>query len=383
MQFFRDRHLRSLTFLSGAVALCGWIVSRPALTIGTSMQDDGWRFAVSGDSRNCGDVVMPAIAQSVHERHAEFYWHLGDLRALYDFDEDMMAERHTQQLRSPELKPLQVLEYQSAAWPDFIANQIDPFAPTPFFLGIGNHEVVPPKTRTDFLIQFADWLDAEPLRRQRLMDNPSDHQLRTYYHWIMKNIDFIYLDNASELEFDDTQLGWVESILANDAGNTAIRAVVVAMHEALPESLARGHSMSEFPQEEASGLKLYRKHLAIQSLGKQVYVFASHSHFYMRNIFDTPFWRANGGVLQGWLVGTAGPQRYKLPDGMMPSDGAKQDTYGYLLVTVHNAEPLAAEFIEIQKDSVSATTRARYSDRFVDWCFENNSLTHQQTSTPW
>ena len=24
-----------------------------------------WRFAVSGDSRNCGDVVMPAIAAGV------------------------------------------------------------------------------------------------------------------------------------------------------------------------------------------------------------------------------------------------------------------------------------------------------------------------------
>jgi hypothetical protein len=281
------------------------------------------------------------------------------------------------------LKPLQIIEYQSKAWPDFIANQLDPFAPTPFFLGIGNHEVVPPKTRSDFLIQFADWLDVEPLRRQRLMDNPSDHQLRTYYHWIMKNIDFIYLDNASELEFDDAQLGWVDSILANAAGNAAIRAVVVGMHEALPESLARFHSMSDFPQEEASGLKLYRSLLALRNLGKQVYVLASHSHFYLENIYNTPFWRANGGVLQGWLIGTAGAQRYKLPDGVMASNGAKQDTYGYLLLTAHNADPLTAEFIEIRKDNVPAATRDRYPDKFIDWCFENNSLTHQETSPPW
>ena len=50
---------------------------------------DAWRFAVSGDSRNCGDIVMPAIAASVLKSGAQFYWHLGDFRAIYDFDEDM------------------------------------------------------------------------------------------------------------------------------------------------------------------------------------------------------------------------------------------------------------------------------------------------------
>src|SRR6266849_1075015 len=49
-----------------------------------------WRFIVSGDSRNCGDVVMPAIAAHSLERYQpSFYWHLGDLRAIYKIDEDM------------------------------------------------------------------------------------------------------------------------------------------------------------------------------------------------------------------------------------------------------------------------------------------------------
>ena len=39
-----------------------------------------WYFAVSGDSRNCGDVVMPGIAAGVIQSGAIFYWHLGDLR---------------------------------------------------------------------------------------------------------------------------------------------------------------------------------------------------------------------------------------------------------------------------------------------------------------
>jgi len=51
-----------------------------------------WRFIVSGDSRNCGDVVMPTIAaQSIERYQPAFYWHLGDLRAIYKIDEDMAA----------------------------------------------------------------------------------------------------------------------------------------------------------------------------------------------------------------------------------------------------------------------------------------------------
>src|SRR6516164_4718289 len=50
----------------------------------------GWKFAVSGDSRNCGDIVMPAIAQGVRRDGASFYWHLGDYRAIYIFDEDYL-----------------------------------------------------------------------------------------------------------------------------------------------------------------------------------------------------------------------------------------------------------------------------------------------------
>ena len=47
-----------------------------------------WKFAVSGDSRNCGDIMMPAIAAGVRADGAEFYWHLGDFRAMSNFDED-------------------------------------------------------------------------------------------------------------------------------------------------------------------------------------------------------------------------------------------------------------------------------------------------------
>src|SRR6202051_872313 len=63
-----------------------------------------WRFLVSGDSRNCGDVVMPGIAETAKKNQAAFYWHLGDLRLTSTFDEDIAHQ--------PEhiAKPLRITE---------------------------------------------------------------------------------------------------------------------------------------------------------------------------------------------------------------------------------------------------------------------------------
>src|SRR5579863_4787198 len=97
-----------------------------------------WRFLASGDSRNCGDVVMPGIAEIAKKNQAAFYWHLGDLRAIYTIDEDIQHQ--------PEriAKPLSIADYETIAWPDFIDSQIGPFGSIPFFVGIGNHEIIPP-----------------------------------------------------------------------------------------------------------------------------------------------------------------------------------------------------------------------------------------------
>lgn len=200
--------------------------------------EGSWQFAVSGDSRNCGDVVMPGIAASVLKTHVEFYWHLGDFRKIYDFDEDM---QHEPEFRS---RPLTIMEYEDRAWADFIENQIMPFGSLPVFLGIGNHETIPPKTREEFLTQFADWLDAAALQKQRLRDDPRDHRLKTYFHWVQKGVDFINLDNASYDQFDLAQVVWVERLLERDAADAEIKAVVVGMHRALPDSISAGHSMN-------------------------------------------------------------------------------------------------------------------------------------------
>ena len=116
-----------------------------------------WSFAVSGDSRNCGDVIMPAIAADAIKHNAAFYWHLGDLRKISGPDQDFIEER-TQQGKATDLA-----DYEKHAWDDFVANQIKPWGNTPFFLGIGNHETTAPKTRAQFVEQFRKYLDRPEL----------------------------------------------------------------------------------------------------------------------------------------------------------------------------------------------------------------------------
>jgi hypothetical protein len=341
-----------------------------------------WHFAVSGDSRNCGDVVMPAIAQSVIRSHARFYWHLGDFRAIYTPDEDLQ-QRYACQLDSK--------EYQQIVWADFVENQLRPFAPIPVRLGIGNHEIIQPKTVSDYLSTFGYWLDTPDLRRQRLTDTPQDPSLRPYYHWKEANVDFIYLDNSSNDGFDDDQLRWFEHVLAKDKTDNELRTIVVAMHRALPNSLACGHSMngdkdSPSPKGTDSGRRAYSDLVQWQNdtnkAGRKtfVYVLASHSHFFMQDLYDTDYWKnpEHGGVvLPGWIVGTAGAKRYSLPDlspELRNKTKAETDVWGYLLGTVAANGEITFDFVKLPQSSVPASVRKVYGDEFVDnFCYKGNN----------
>ncbi|MFL6278056.1 MAG: metallophosphoesterase family protein [Blastocatellia bacterium] len=328
-----------------------------------------WRFAVSGDSRNCGDIVMPAIAREVNGNQSQFYWHLGDFRAIYDFDEDMQ--------RRPQTAPLTIIRYEQMAWDDFIQNQVAAFK-VPVFLGIGNHETIPPKTRAEYLSQFADWLNTPVLKEQRLLDNPRDHRLKAYFHWVQNGVDFISFDNATPDQLDNEQMVWAEGVLARDEANPNIKAVVVGMHQALPDSIAAFHSMSDYPVGLESGRRLYARLLALRDRGhKQVYLLASHSHFFMDGIFNTEYLRAHGGVLPGWIIGTAGAVRYSLPQNAKDAKAAKTNVYGYLLATVNPAgEPegtIRFEFREIHEADVPPEVLQQMGAELVHQCFEKNS----------
>jgi hypothetical protein len=328
-----------------------------------------WRFVASGDSRNCGDVVMPGIAETAKKNQAAFYWHLGDLRLTTGFDEDIQHQPEHMK------KPLSIFEYENIAWPDFIDSQIAPFGSIPFFVGIGNHETVPPlKTREDFVLQFADWLDAPVLREQRLRDDPADHRIKTYFHWIDRGVAFYFLDSASAEQFDGAQLGWFERTLAKDLANPAVTTIVTGMHKALPESISAGHGMNESPTGTESGRRVYADLLRAQNDShKRVYVLASHSHYYMGGIFNTEYWKHNGGVLPGWIVGTAGAVRYVLPPNSSDAHGALTNVYGSLVGTVRPGGEISFEFDKLSETDIPEQVTARYGHDFVHWCFAENS----------
>ena len=319
-----------------------------------------WQFAVSGDSRNCGDVVMPAIAESVLKHHkVEFYWHLGDFRLGSGIDEDM---------RQVSAGEPSLADYQQRAWDDFIENQVDPFGSLTVHLGIGNHELYLRRTTSeshaDFIKKFSAWLGGSKT---------------AYYHWKLNHVDFITLDNSGNAGFESDQLTWLETVLTEDKSDDKIHAIVVGMHRALPNSLACGHSMNGDPYSSDddnsksldSGRRAYGDLWdSRNTTGKQVYVLASHSHFYMENIFDTPYWHSR--TLNGLLIGTAGAVRYRLPDNLPPKTLAVTYAYGYLLGTVNADGPIAFEFQQITERDVPSKIVHDYGKPFVDFCFLAN-----------
>jgi hypothetical protein len=259
-------------------------------------------------------------------------------------------------------------------------------------LGIGNHDTVPPKTRDGFLAQFADFLDTPELRAQRLKDDKRDHARKTYYHWVSRGVDFINLDNATEDQFDDAQMRWFEAVLYQDTNGrsaSAVKTIVVGMHRALPDSRSAGHSMNESAQMIGSGRRVYRELLAAQNEAhKNVYVLASHSHFYLEDVYDTNCWR--NGVLPGWIVGTAGAVHYPLPGGIAPSPHAMvrmNDSlvYGYLLATVQPDYKVKFEFQQVTADDVRNAVGQRYSEDIIKKVFSDNYQggvdTHQASCT--
>lgn len=350
------------TFLSFAILL----LVLPSIAPAVHAQQNTWTFAVSGDSRNCGDIVMPAIAAGVKRDKAAFYWHLGDYRAIFRFDEDYL-KTHPQ---------TNIIDYEADAWPDFIQHQLVPFGDVPVFLGRGNHETIPPKTQADYLAQFADWLDTPMLQKQRLADDPKDHQLKTYYHWIERGVDFINLDNSSSEMFDDAQLKWLLKQLQRDRTDDAVRSLVVGMHSALPDSLSAGHSMNDSAQEATSGRHAYAALLKFRNeTHKNVYVLASHSHFVMDNIYSDAC-HPGPDALPGWIIGTAGAVRYRLPTNLGSAKTVMTDVYGYLLGSVADDGTIQFQFRQVSQGDIPPATVNEFSAEQVKWCFEQNKSTY-------
>jgi hypothetical protein len=127
------------------------------------------------------------------------------------------------------------------------------------------------------------------------------------------------------------------------------------------------------PNARPSGEKAYKALVSFRDEShKPVYALASHSHFYMENIYETPQLTPNGvKPLPGWIVGTGGAVRYALPKGAPAT--AKTDVYGYLLATVSADGAIEFSYQEIHESDVPLQVRQRYSAKTVLWCFEHNS----------
>jgi hypothetical protein len=104
-------------------------------------------------------------------------------------------------------------------------------------LGIGNHELYfhgntnadDELSHAEFIRKFSQWLGGSKT---------------AYYHWKVRQVDFVSMDNSRNAGFEPEQLSWLEMVLKQDAADSNVRAVVVGMHRALPNSLACGHSMN-------------------------------------------------------------------------------------------------------------------------------------------
>jgi hypothetical protein len=328
--------------------------------------DNGtWTFAVSGDSRNCGDFVMPAIAARMKVEKDAFYWHLGDFRWMSSQDEDMQA------MATPGV-PMSKPEYQQRAWDDFLTHQIAAFGQTPVFLGRGNHETVAPMTRDGYTVKFSALLDRAEIAAQRRTDGADGAPVGPWYHWVQNGVDFITLDNASHDEFTSAQMHWLRSVLDRDLDpHSNVHAIVAGMHEALPHSTGAEHAMDDWDLGVRTGELVYHWLYDAQAAGKHVYIIASHSHYYSPNVFNTGYWKEHTSkVVPGWIVGTSGARRYPLPNRADPA--AKTNVYGFMRGTVHNDGAIDFSFVELSEADLEKAKWPAVPDAAIHDCFVNN-----------
>ena len=322
-----------------------------------------WSFAVSGDSRNCGDFVMPAIAAKVKAENDAFYWHLGDFRWMSSEDEDMKAM---------ETAPMSKAEYQRRAWDDFLSKQVVAFDTVPIFLGRGNHETVPPMTRDGYIAKFSSQLDRPEIAAQRKADGDDAAPIGPWYHWVHNGVDFITLDNSTHDEFTDAQLRWLRGVLDRDLDpHSGIRAILAGMHEALPHSTGSEHAMDDWDRGVHTGEMVYRWFYDAQAAGKHVYIIASHSHYYSPDVFNTGFWKEHTRkVVPGWIIGGAGARRYQLPRDA--KEGAKTNIYGFLRGTVHADGAIEFALQELSEADLDKAKSPDAPAAAIHDCFVNN-----------
>jgi len=77
--------------------------------------------------------------------------------------------------------------------------------------------------------------------------------------------------------------------------------------------------------------------------------------------------------LPGWIVGTAGAVRYRLPQGIAGGTIARTDVYGYLLATVMSDGTIQFAFREVGLDALRQANAGKAADSLVRWCYSENA----------
>jgi hypothetical protein len=128
---------------------------------------------------------------------------------------------------------------------------------------------------------------------------------------------------------------------------------------------------------EKSGRRVYQDLLAFRDKTKKyVYVLASHSHFLIEDVYNDACHPTPNTVLPGWIVGTAGAVRYRLPANLGGAKLARTDVYGYVLGTVQPDGQVRFVFKEIGRDHIPPQVAGRYGSKQVQSCFEENKSTY-------
>lgn len=325
-----------------------------------------WTFAVSGDSRDCGDFVMPAIAADVKAEKDEFYWHLGDFRKMQSEDQDMTAM---------DGGPAPIDDYLKRAWDDFLVHQIAAFGSLPVFIGRGNHETLPDRTREDYIKKFYALLDRPEIAMQRKIDaghNIDASSVEPWYHWTHNGVDFINMDNADMDEFTTQQLHWLRSVLDYDLSpKSGITTIVMGAHEALPHSTGVIHAMDDWPRGSQTGEVVYQWFYDAQAAGKRVYLLASHSHYYSPNIYRTLYWyQYSKQFVPGIIIGTAGAHRYPLPQGA--DDSSETMIYGYLQGVVNSDGTIEFKLHKLSEQDLLKSKWSTAPDEAIHECYVKN-----------
>jgi hypothetical protein len=90
----------------------------------------------------------------------------------------------------------------------------------------------------------------------------------------------------------------------------------------------------------------------------------------MEDVYHTADWKNK--VLPGWIIGTAGAVRHRIPGESGATQKAQTDVYGYMIATVAADSSVSFEFKKLSLDDILATSQDKYPESLVRWCYAEN-----------